>query len=131
MAKQTDLEQFTAAYIETLLWSSVDVVDGEDVNLDDSRFETSDAFDAKCKADCAAFFEANLDDLIEACIEYPSSEWPGMEMAGHDFALTRNGHGVGFWDRGLPEALGDRLTAASKRAGEVYPYVGDDGLIYV
>ncbi len=28
---------------------------------------------------------------------------------GHDFWLTRNHHGVGFWDRDLGE-LGDKLT---------------------
>lgn len=28
-----------------------------------------------------------------------------MNQMGHDFWLTRNGHGVGFWDR--PEIWGD------------------------
>jgi hypothetical protein len=48
---------------------------------------------------------------------------------GHDFFLTRNGHGAGFWDRGMGE-LGDRLTEISQEIGETYPYVGDDGKIY-
>jgi hypothetical protein len=34
------------------------------------------------------------------------------EQIGHDFWLTRNGHGAGFWDRGLGE-IGDKLTNIS------------------
>lgn len=36
---------------------------------------------------------------------------PGMDLAraGHDFYLTHNGHGAGFWDGDWPEH-GDRLT---------------------
>jgi hypothetical protein len=48
---------------------------------------------------------------------------------GHDFWLTRNGHGAGFWDRGLGK-VGDQLTAACKAFGSVDLYVGDDGKIY-
>lgn len=36
--------------------------------------------------------------------------------AGHDFALTRNGHGTGFWDRGLGD-LGQSLTTACEPYG--------------
>ena len=37
-------------------------------------------------------------------------------LAGHDFALTRNGHGTGFWDRGLG-AIGDMLSNECKPYG--------------
>lgn len=53
----------------------------------------------------------------------------GAGQVGHDFALTRNGHGAGFWDRGLGE-LGDRLTEACRPYGECHLYVGDDGKVY-
>ena len=36
---------------------------------------------------------------------------------GHDFYLTREGHGTGFWDRGLGE-LGEYLTKIAKTYGE-------------
>ncbi|QRI45328.1 hypothetical protein SEA_ENNEA_94 [Gordonia phage Ennea] len=36
---------------------------------------------------------------------------------GHDYLLTRDGHGAGFWDRGLGD-LGDYLTAIAKTMGE-------------
>ena len=48
--------------------------------------------------------------------------------AGNDYWYTRNGHGTGFWDRGLGE-LGDKLAAAC-RYREVNMVRGDDGLIY-
>jgi hypothetical protein len=35
------------------------------------------------------------------------------EQIGHDFWLTRNGHGAGFWDRGLG-VVGDKLTEICK-----------------
>lgn len=40
---------------------------------------------------------------------------PGQ--AGHDLILTANGHGAGFWDRGLGRA-GERLTTAAHALGE-------------
>ena len=50
------------------------------------------------------------------------------EQAGHDFWLTRNGHGAGFWDRGLGR-VGELLTEAAKSCGEAYVYVADDGTL--
>lgn len=38
------------------------------------------------------------------------------EQVGHDFLLTRNHHGAGFWDRGLGE-LGDKLTTWAQSFG--------------
>jgi hypothetical protein len=38
------------------------------------------------------------------------------EQIGHDFSLTRNHHGAGFWDRGWGE-LGDELTDAAQSMG--------------
>jgi hypothetical protein len=44
--------------------------------------------------------------------------------------LTRNGHGSGFWDRGLGK-VGEQLTAACGPYGSSDLYVGDDGKVYV
>lgn len=38
------------------------------------------------------------------------------EQAGADFALTRNRHGAGYWDRGLGE-LGEHLSVAARAWG--------------
>lgn len=54
-------------------------------------------------ADCNSFVE-KADSLLDELTE---------EQIGHDFWLTRCGHGSGFWDRGLGE-VGDKLTAICK-----------------
>lgn len=51
-------------------------------------------------------------------------------QAGRDLWFTANGHGVGFWDRGLGE-IGDKLTEAAQTLGEIYVYLGDDNLVHV
>lgn len=73
--------------------------------------------------DCRAFITSELDDL-RAAVEhysvraYGRGEGTAWDWMGHDFWLTRNGHGAGFWDRGLGE-LGDRLTDAAHAYGSV------------
>ena len=84
--------------------------------LDDISPETL----ARIISDCEAFQEAHADDI--------GSE---LERAGHDFWLTRNGHGAGFWDGDWEDDVGQRLTEASDVFGSVDLYVGDDGLIYL
>jgi len=71
------------------------------------------------RSDCESFAEGNILDLA------------GMDpgQAGHDFWLTRNGHGAGFWDRGLGEK-GDRLSDAAHVWGEVNLYADADGAIH-
>lgn len=121
-----NFELFLTAYVEALLWSSTDETpDGEMINLDQCQLSTAGT--DTCRADCAAFFTANYEDLRTA------ADWPGYSWAhaGHDFALTRNGHGAGFWDGDLPDALGERLTEAAHTVGECWPYMGDDGSVYL
>lgn len=125
-----EFAQFLAGYATALYWSSSDEVDGETVNLD--QYPTSTAADDHCRAACLAFFEVNRADIDAAALAYVSAQGStGYEMAGHDFALTRNGHGAGFWDGDLPEALGQRLTAAAHAVGECWPYLGDDQSVYI
>lgn len=49
----------------------------------------------------------------------------------HDFWLTRNHHGAGFWDGDYPEPIATQLTNLAHGFGECNLYVGDDGLIYL
>jgi hypothetical protein len=119
------LAEMVQQYVETALWSSpndryeLDEGYGEMLDAD---FDVSDVDDdtvRQFEQDCAAFFDQNADDLAEM----------GPGQAGHDFWLTRNHHGDGFWDRGLGER-GDRLTDAAHAFGEVALYVGDDGRVH-
>lgn len=112
-------DEFAAAYVTAALWASTDD-DGDPL---DSNYTAGDIHPEtmrKIVADCRAFRAANAADI----------EAVGVGQAGHDYFLTRNHHGAGFWDRGNGEA-GERLTKASHAAGEVNFYVGDDGRIYI
>ncbi len=119
------LDAFTEAYIECALWSSTDINEQGDMGSPlDENYGPEDIA-PECLAsmvrDCADFQETQADDLAKSGLS--------DEQAGHDFWLTRNGHGAGFWDRGLG-AVGHRLTEASKPYGSVDLYVGDDGLTH-
>lgn len=75
---------------------------------------------AQAERDCEAFQKANAEDLEDV----------DDSQAGHDFWLTRNRHGTGFWDRDLGK-VGERLTEAAQLYDEASPYVGDDGELYL
>src|SRR5271157_6148558 len=93
-------------YMETALWSSTD---DDDTPLD-KNYSTDDiAKKAKegMLKDCQSFYDQN-----RALLEDPGAPWPA-DQAGHEFWLTRNGHGSGFWDSdyGTPESR-EALTEA-------------------
>lgn len=125
MKTESQFSDFLAGYIAALLWSSPDEVEGGALDL--NGYPTSTQAADKCRADCRAFFDANYSLLIQAA-DFDGYSW---QHAGHDFALTRNGHGAGYWDGDLPDHIGDALTAAAQDAGECWPYIGDDGQVYI
>ena len=49
------------------------------------------------------------------------SDRPHLAAAGHNLWLTSQGHGAGFWDRGLPDDLCDALCDAADRFSGIYP----------
>lgn len=118
----TDEQTFINAYIECLLWSSEPDSSDEDAWPDDATL--SDEARERCEVECKAFLY-RFRPFIEA---EPTD--PGLSQAGHDFALTRNGHGAGFWDGDWP-TYGDMLTKGSKSFGEIDIYVGDDGQLEI
>jgi len=127
MVDPNNLEVMLQAYIAAALWSTCAP---EDLGIEmlDEMFEpehfTEEAM-RRCRLDCAAFLdyamngtdgcagERSFKSLLEGC---------DFSQVGHDFWLTREGHGVGFWDR--PEIYGDdeaeALTKLCKAFGEVY-----------
>lgn len=117
-----DLHAFTDAYIECALWSSTDW----------SRDDGGDALDDNYSDDDLA--PETLKEIRQDCSDFLThhEELIGSEasQAGHDFWLTRNGHGCGFWDGDWPEPAATQLTEASKVYGGVDLCVGDDGRIY-
>jgi len=115
----TYIDKMLAAYLACALWSSSD----DDGNSLDGRFDTGDIATesvADARAQCADFISSVGGDLGDM----------DPEQAGHDFWLTRNHHGAGFWDRGLG-TVGQRLTDATRPYGGSDAYVGDDGKVYL
>lgn len=116
------MHKMTQAYLECALWASSDNTNDQGGEPLDANYSIADIAPEsleQANTDCLTFLEANKKDISLA-----------YEQAGHDFWLTRNGHGAGFWDGDWPKAAGKRLTEASHAYGEVNPYVGDDGKIY-
>lgn len=116
---RTRLGPFLQAYAECALWSSLD---NEDVPLDENY-------------DIRHLAEPCLAGMLRDCLNFQRDNESDIEVAdlaraGHDFWLTRNGHGAGFWDGGWPEDVGRRLTNSAETYGGVDLYVGDNGLIY-
>lgn len=106
-----DLDEFTVQFLETALWATgVSDRDGNCLGNLDDYIDTDDLSPetlAQAVEDCDAFRESAgdlLDDIDDS-------------QAGHDFFLTREGHGAGFWDRGLGET-GQRLTELSRPFGD-------------
>ncbi len=119
-------------YLVTALWSSQDWDDQDDSGnpapMDDAH-DTDDVAPEtweQAEADLVAFVALAGPADVAAYLDAFGGD---AHQLGHDLWLTRNGHGAGFWDRGLGE-LGDRLTAHAHSLGEVDLYVGDDGQIY-
>lgn len=116
VVKQNEMVQ---AYLECALWLATDD-EGESLDeREDIGDFTPSAIESAVR-DCLAFARDNAADLADI----------DDAQAGHDFYLTRNLHGCGFWDRGLGE-VGDRLTAAAHVYGDCDVYVGDDGVLHL
>jgi hypothetical protein len=119
-------ETFLDAYITCALWSSNDESTpsgGEPLDKNYSRKNLSkDALQVMTE-DCHVFQRMALVLLSQTPEDY------GEERAGHDFWLTRNGHGAGFWDRDLGET-GKKLTELAHLFGEQNLIV-DKGVIEV
>jgi hypothetical protein len=112
------LDAFTTAYLEAALWSSMDD-HGEPLDANYSLDDIAPATLAQMVEDCQAFQADHAADIAA-----------NLSQAGHDFWLTRNHHGAGFWDGDWPREVGQRLTAAAHVYGEVELYVGDDQLLH-
>jgi hypothetical protein len=118
-------KEFLESYVDCALWLLTDD-NGEPVK-GQSEQDLSPELKDQILADCWGFWTENCH-----MIGFPhckSAQTPAQQ-AGHDFWLTRNGHGAGFWDGGWTEEIGDTLTTRAKVYGASEWYFGDDGRIY-
>lgn len=116
--KERISDSYVNSYLESLMWS-----DGE---LDEYT-----VYDVEPNSRRQA--EKDLEEFTKQAQRFLTHDADESQIA-HDFALTRNGHGAGFWSR--PEIYGkveaDRLTELAKSFGETYIYAGDsEGVVYI
>ena len=123
-AKQIiDASTLADSYFETMLWSSSDNATDDGGEPLDANYSADDIAQDDKAAQIAqlASFLSNAQQYLTTAQE--------RDTVAHDFWLTRNGHGAGFWDGNY--VYGDVLTALAKLYGECDPYVGDDGKLYI
>lgn len=110
-----DIDTMLGSYIETALWSSNDESNDSGGSPLDENYGAQDITEKtlrEMRKDVKSFAIDNAADI--------DGDW---SRAGHDFWLTRNRHGAGFWDGDWPPAAGKRLTDAAHAYGEVDLYV--------
>lgn len=134
---RAEYDAMLAAYKECALWASAadcPKCEGErdDCEICGGRGDVEGlegfALAAETRAtmhDELADWLASLPDMLR--VEMHARMEPSQ--VGHDFWLTRNGHGAGFWDRGYGP-LGNRLTETCKSCGSRDLYLDDNGEVY-
>lgn len=117
----TNLSTMAQHYLICALWAGT----GDDGEPLDSVYDLTDCSPellAKAEEDCQAF--------LRMAHTLDTDDWT-HEQIGHDFLLTRCGHGCGFWSRDLgSEFIRERLTEIAHSFGSFDVYVGDDGRLY-
>lgn len=119
--------------VETLLWSeSAGCMHPEDSECDacdqsfmDLGYHNSDT--------------VHSDELWKAMEGMIMLYWPALatmnmhpEDFGHNFILSANGHGTGFWDRGYGKKIGKELTADCRPHEGISGYIDyDTGLVNI
>lgn len=132
------VDEFFDGYLSALLWTGTTAHVDDPMPLDEAGY-TVDDFSADAieavRNECTDFFEANR-LLLERCQGVGGyggdrgAQWSVWELAGHDFLLTRQGHGAGFWDRGLGD-LGEQLSTAARAYGGTFVWEAGDGSLEV
>lgn len=108
-------------YLIAALWTGTDD-EGEPL---DKEYDLSD-----CAEELLVRAEEDCESFLRMAYTLDHSDW-SFEQLGHDFLLTRCGHGCGFWDRDLgSEFIRERLTEIAHSFGSFDIYVGDDGMLY-
>ena len=126
-AEHEYLRDMVRAYVNCAIWcghyyeTPEDEMEGTNALPLGDRYSEDDCSFSTWKravSDCPDFIEASAHIL---------HDWDASQF-GHDFYLTRCGHGVGFWDRGKG-AAGKQLTELC-RPYDSADLFADDGRLY-
>lgn len=122
-----ELKEFIDAYFATALWSENNDED-ESLEMDFSAEDFDPESSQRMKSDCLAFLSKHshtIKEAIDAKAVRFGPDYGPWGRAGHDFWLTRNGHGAGFWDGDWKDPYGDNLTDGAAEFPNVRLYVQD------
>jgi hypothetical protein len=121
-ARYNELSEFERGYVACALWSSGEEFD--DMGIADLNAQTF----ARMRKDCREFLKQCEPEWIadSSFIGKRSSESPIEARAGHDFWLTRSGHGAGFWDGDWQEPAASGLDKLARSFGEHELYTYQD-----
>jgi hypothetical protein len=127
-----DISGFIQAYFDAAFFFSMDESNeqgGEPLNKRYTVVDLAPETGQKMVEDCETFLANCKPLLVDENLTY-AEPWDAEQLGGHDFWLTRNGHGAGFWDGDWNKEAGERLTQVAEALGTFELYVGDDGRIY-
>ena len=116
--------------LETLQWSTDLQIEG---HSDCLAFEASKDLIKKIKDDWDSFESQSIELGFDpekhrvTCINLSEGDY--WDHAAHDFILTRNGHGAGFWDGDWSKPIATKLTELCKKFGEINIYLSDENLL--
>ena len=116
-----NLESIVNAYLACAAWTDLDE-DGEPINDKVGPGDASSDTRKQAVEDCTQFLSLCDEDGVDL------KDWSD-EQLGHDFWLTRNGHGTGFWDRGWE--AGDKASDWARTFSDCHAYVEDTDTRYV
>lgn len=111
---------------ETLIWQATDL---EGTPLDYLNFERDD-IPSDQQETLIGEFRQFCQDNDSDIRDFMSATGLSLDNVAHDYILTRNGHGAGFWDRGAGD-VGERLSDACQVWGEIDVYISDDGTLEI
>ena len=120
--------------MHTLQWSShIEIEkDGETVYLDGLDFEPTKELKERIQHEWQDFedkaLELGFDPEIHRTTTHNPEEGTEWDHVAHDWMLTRQQTGVGFWepDRYAPD-MGKKLTDLAETYSELYVFVDENG----
>lgn len=118
MKTNFNVQKVLDSYLETLLWSSGEEGEFDGITIYD--FSEDDVNSSR----------ADIEKFIETINTNPAAIAEANEyddrMLGHNFALSRNGHGAGFFDDN-----NDILQNICRETKSAEPYIGDDKKVHI
>lgn len=109
-------------YLETVLWCENEEETGFPLNKNYGLQDVDEESYREAERELSIFL--GIVNVLELGSEN------SKDQIVHDFYLTRNGHGAGFFDGDYPKT-GETLGKIAQVFGEQYWFVNDDGKIYL